>query len=77
MGRASMWLKIRQKNDFFVFFACLRPYVGHPLTVTASDDPEPEFSSSSRAELEHFNFRAETELTICTLLGSKFFNVHY
>ena len=31
----------------------------------------------SRAELGHFYFRAETELTICTLLGSKFFNVHY
>jgi hypothetical protein len=29
-----------------------------------SDEPEPEFSSSSRAELGNFNFRAETELTI-------------
>ena len=27
-----------------------------------SDEPEPEFSSSSWAELEHFNFQAETEL---------------
>ena len=41
--------------------------------VTSSDEPEPEFSSSSRAvkdpsqaELGHFNFRAETELTSST-----------
>ena len=38
--------------------------------MISSDVPEPEFSSSSRAmkvpsraELGHFNFRAETELT--------------
>ena len=29
--------------------------------VLISDEPEPEFSSSSRAELGHFNFRAESE----------------
>jgi hypothetical protein len=34
---------------------------------------ELENSSSSRAELGHFNFRAETELTICTSLCCKFF----
>ena len=45
----------------------------------AGAEPSYEGSESSQAEaeLEHFNFRAETELTICTLLGSKFFNVHY
>ena len=39
------------------------------LTVLISDEPELEFSGSRRAELErfraelgHFNFRAETEL---------------
>ena len=52
------------KNDFLDFSLTLCHYT--PLT---SDEPELEFSSSSRAmkvpsraELGHFNFRAETEL---------------
>ena len=32
--------------------------------VHTSDEPELEFSDLSRAELGHFNFRAEIELTI-------------
>ena len=36
-----------------------------------SDEFELEFSGSSRAELGHFNFRAETELTILTICMSK------
>ena len=43
----------------------------------AQAEPSYKGSEPGRAELGHFNFRAETELTICTLLGSKFFNVHY
>ena len=31
--------------------------------IIISDEPELEFSGSSRAELGHFNFWAETELT--------------
>ena len=31
--------------------------------LITSDEPELEFSGSSRAELGHFDFRAETELT--------------
>ena len=41
----------------------------------SSDEPEPEISSSSRAKLGHklghFNFRAETELTILTICTVK------
>ena len=32
------------------------------LILKCSDEPKLEFSGSSRAELGHFNFRAETEL---------------
>ena len=32
------------------------------MILNGSDEPELEFSGSSRAELGHFNFRAETEL---------------
>ena len=39
--------------------------------MITSDEPELEFSGSSRAELRHFNFRAETEVTIPTLKKSK------
>ena len=47
-------------------------------TLITSDEFELVFSSSSRAmkvpsqaELRHFNFRAETELTILTICMSK------
>ena len=43
----------------------------------ARAEPSYKGSKPSRAELGHFNFRAETELTICTVLSSRFFNVHY
>ena len=38
--------------------------------VTISDEFELEFSGSSQAELGHFNFLSETELTISTSLSS-------
>ena len=36
-------------------------------------EPSYEGSEPSRAKLGHFNFQAETELTICASLSSKFF----
>ena len=49
--------------------------------IFISDEPEPEFSSSSRAmkvpsraELGHFNFRAETELTSDSMYVKKLQN---
>ena len=50
-----------------------------PLMVFSSDEFELKFPELIRAKLErfraelgHFNFRAETELTICTSVSSKF-----
>ena len=48
-----------------------------PTYPLISDEPEPEFSSSSRAELGHFNFRAETELDFFLISSSsKVFGTH-
>ena len=41
------------------------------FVVFNRDEFKLEFSGSSPAELEHFNFRAETELTILTICRSK------
>ncbi len=53
----------------------MAPGVKNSGWVTSRDEFELEFSSSSRAmkvpsraELGHFNFRAETELTILTIV---------
>ena len=45
-----------------VVMSQLREIDIHTYILYISDEPEPEFSSSSRAEMGHFNFRTETEL---------------
>ena len=67
---ATLSFRLERKNDLLL-------EMSSSWNFPAQGSPSYEGSEPSRAELGHFNFRAETELTIYTLLGSKFFNVHY
>ena len=65
--------------DFFRL-GTTRPIRPLGPVLSSRDEFELEFSSSSRAmkvasqaEQGHFNFPAETKLTICTSLSDKFF----